>query len=74
MENPIKAFRSAKNMTQEQFGRLVGVEKAAVSKWEAGIKPSPEAAKRIEETTGGEISRAAMRPDLWGSDTPRLAS
>lgn len=32
----IQAARIAKGLTQEQFGKLVGVSKGAVSQWEAG--------------------------------------
>lgn len=30
----IREYRSAKNLTQEQFGELVGVSAQAISKWE----------------------------------------
>lgn len=31
-----------------------------------GKRPSPEMAKRIEAATCGAVSRAELRPDLWG--------
>lgn len=65
MANPIKAYREARSLTQKQLGELVGVEKAAVSKWEHGNGPSAVAAIRIERATGGKLPRWKTRPDLW---------
>jgi len=65
MENPIKEFREAEQLTQEQMGELAGVKKSAVSKWEDGVAPSAESAKRIEEATGGRLPKWKLRPDLW---------
>lgn len=61
----IGSYRAANNLTLEAFGALVDAHKSAVFKWEAGIGPSPQTAIRIEEVTGGEISRHTLRPDLW---------
>jgi len=37
-------------MTQEQFGRRVGVDKMSVSRWERGtMRPSDTAVKAIEK-------------------------
>lgn len=36
MGDRIRRLRVAKNYTQEQFGKLVGVSKSAVSQWEDG--------------------------------------
>lgn len=71
MENlhPIAAYRVRHGLTLEQFGAMVGVEKAAVSKWEDGIGPSPQNAIKIEQVTGGELLKSVLRPDLWG-DAP----
>jgi len=70
MSNAISDFRRSKNLTLEQFGHLVGVQKAAVSKWEKGIAgPSPALAIEIEKATNGQLSRWDVRPDLW--DAPQ---
>lgn len=61
----IKQYRTAKGLTQEQLGQLVGVQKAAVSKWEYGEPPSIEAAKKLEEISGGVIAKWMTRPDVW---------
>lgn len=65
MGNIIKQFREARRLTQEQLGELVGVRKAAVSKWEDGAPPSPASAVRLEEVSGGALPRWMTRPDLW---------
>lgn len=67
--NVIKSYRTANELTQEQFGRLAGVQKAAVCKWEDGIKVPPLRAIMIEKKTKGELPRWRIRPDLW--DAPR---
>ena len=67
----IRDFRLIRNMTQEQLGQLIGVQKAAVSKWEAGIPPSACSAIKIEQATNGELPKWKIRPDLW--DAPHQA-
>ncbi len=71
--HPIRAYREARGLTLEAFGALVDAHKSAVFKWEAGIGPSPQTAIRIEEVTGGEISRHTLRPDLWPAPAPAPA-
>lgn len=61
----IQTFRKSQNLTQEQFGELLGVKKALVSKWEHGVKPSPRMAVELDEKTGGKLPRWMIRPDLW---------
>jgi len=46
----IRDLRSRLGLTQEQFAAKVGVTFSTVNRWESGkSKPSPLAAKRIEE-------------------------
>jgi DNA-binding transcriptional regulator YdaS (Cro superfamily) len=33
-----------------------------------GKRASPELAKRIESATGGKVTRADLRPDLWAEE------
>jgi transcriptional regulator with XRE-family HTH domain len=66
--HPIAQYRQDKGLTLEAFGRLVGVNKAAVCKWEDGFGPSIENAKAIEEATGGALPKHVLRPDVWGTD------
>lgn len=63
--NVIREYRDEKKLTQEQFGNLAGVKKAAVCKWEDGIPVPPMRAIVIEEKTDGELPRWRIRPDLW---------
>lgn len=71
--NPVRAYRISRSLSQGDLGQMVGVEKAAVSKWEAGTPPSPESAIKLEEVSKGEISKSALRPDLWPAPTPEPA-
>lgn len=70
-EHPIKKFRKERGLTLDDFGAIVGAQKAAVSKWERGEGPSPAMAVVIEDRTDGAIPRWKLRPDLW--DAPTLA-
>lgn len=70
MEHPIALYRKSRGLTLEAFGRLVGVQKAAVSKWEDGDGPSIENAKAIEDVTAGAIPRWMLRPDVWPAPAP----
>ena len=45
----IKKYRTAKGITQEQLGELVGVTTQAVSKWERGGTPDAELLPRLAE-------------------------
>lgn len=64
-KHPITEYRERHGLTLEAFGKLVGVQKAAVSKWEDGDGPSVDNAKAIEDATGGAIRRQVLRPDVW---------
>jgi predicted transcriptional regulator len=66
----IRAYREKHSLSLKEFGDLVGVQKAAVCKWEGGLRPSVEAAIRIHEITRGEVSRSMLRPDIWDDHEP----
>lgn len=51
----IKKYRSAKGITQEQLGELVGVTTQAVSKWERGGTPDAELLPRLSQVLGVSI-------------------
>lgn len=60
----IKQKRTEKNMTQEQLGELLGVNRAAINKWETGrvTNLKRETIKRLSEIF--EISPALLvEPD-----------
>lgn len=44
----IKEFREAKNLTQQQFGELLGVTPTTVTVWEKGQVPSGAALKLLQ--------------------------
>lgn len=73
MDSPIKAYLDRKQMTAAAFADLIGVKKAAVSKWMRGQGPSIESAKVIDERTNGELPKEALRPDVW-TDAERGAA
>lgn len=54
----------AAGMNQAGLAKLSGVNKATVSRWARG-RVSAERAIKIEEASGGKISRSDLRPDLW---------
>lgn len=54
----IKKLRESKEMTQNEFARLIGVDRSAVAKWETGkARPSVETAKRIAAVLEFEWTR-----------------
>jgi len=64
-DHPLTVYRKTRGLTLEAFGDMVGVQKAAVSKWEDGHGPSIENAVKIEQATGGDLPRYVTRPDVW---------
>lgn len=52
-------------LSQAAFGALVGRSQGRVSQWLRGETITAEYARKIEAVTGGEISAAALRPDLF---------
>lgn len=46
--HPIRAARQKRHLSQAALGKLVGVQKSAVSKWESGANfPEPDIGKRV---------------------------
>lgn len=61
----MKAYRTLHGLNQTEFGRMIGVTKAEVSRYEGGQRQIPASrAVRIERVTG--IPRIKMRPDIFG--------
>ena len=53
------------------LARLLGTNQSTVSNWRArGVIPAERCAA-IEEATEGKVTRADLRPDLWGE--PKVA-
>ncbi|RCN55777.1 Cro/CI family transcriptional regulator [Acidiferrobacter thiooxydans] len=51
--------------SQGRLAQACGVSQAAVWKWLRGQLPKGEHAVAIEVATGGQVSREAIRPDLF---------
>ncbi len=49
------------------FARQLGVSKGQVSHWMQDRQiPSAQMARRIEQATGGTLTRETLRPDIFG--------
>ncbi len=59
----IKKFRTARGITQEQLGQLVGVSTQAVSKWECGGTPDVELLPAIADQLNVSIDALFGRED-----------
>lgn len=60
-EHPITRYRDRHGLSQTEFGALLGVSDAAVSRWEAGLRvPQLSTMWRIEAVTGGEVTLAEL--------------
>ncbi len=55
----IKEARMSKGITQEELGKLVGVQKSAVAKWENG---------RVVNIKRSTLQKLAIALDIKGSD------
>lgn len=55
----IKEARMSKGLTQEELGKLVGVQKSAVAKWENG---------RVVNIKRSSLQKLAIALDMKGSD------
>jgi DNA-binding transcriptional regulator YdaS (Cro superfamily) len=59
--HPITEFCRDKNITYRNFARLIGASAPFVTQITGGHrKPSPALALRIEEATGGAVSRMEL--------------
>ena len=63
----------AKLGSEAKLGSACGCSQAAIWKAKRAGRVSAEMAMAIDRATGGEVSRADLRPDLWpGSDAVDL--
>ena len=61
--HPLRKYRLEKGLTQEAFGKELGVTDVTISRWETGRrKVGGVLLPMIAEKTG--ISPSALRPDL----------
>lgn len=69
----IKAYLKKYQLSQQQFGKRIGVSQGLVWQWlEGRTRITAERALVIEGKTRGEIGRHDLRPDLF-SKAPRAA-
>ncbi len=62
----IPAYLAAKDLSQEEFAKQIGVSQGLVWQWIGGrTRITAERAVEIEEKTHGEIRRHELRPDLF---------
>lgn len=55
--------------TRKAFADRVGISSAFLSQIESGArKPAPRVAFKIEKATGGRVTLADLRPDIYGPD------
>lgn len=68
MSSPISALQKAVDHFggAPQMAQQTGISKAAIYFWLAGRPVSPPFAVKIEQATGGAVTRADLRPDLFG--------
>ena len=66
--NQIAKFRKAKNMTQEELGRSVGVSTQAVSRWECGGAPDITLLPAIADRLGVTVDALFGRGGTEGLD------
>lgn len=59
-----KAVAAAQS--QGKLARLIGVSRQRVGQLVAGDRIPAELAIKIEQATNGAVTRADLRPDLWG--------
>lgn len=64
----ITEYLRREKLSRAKFAEKLGVSPTAVLLWQSGARnPSPKKAKLIEEITGGAVTRAELRPDVWDS-------
>lgn len=59
----IKAYRTKNNLTQAAFGKIVGVNKQTISKWENGVQPSTKKLFEITQAINIPIS-SILKDDI----------
>lgn len=53
--------------TQTALADAIGTSQPFVSQWVLDYRPvSPRFARKIEEVTGGQVTRYQLRPDVFG--------
>jgi DNA-binding transcriptional regulator YdaS (Cro superfamily) len=62
----LKAYLEKHKLSQKEFAEQIGVTQGAVWQWLKGeTKVRPSLFDKIEEATGGEVTRQDLRPDIF---------
>jgi DNA-binding transcriptional regulator YdaS (Cro superfamily) len=59
--------------TQEAFAAALGVKSPSISEWRTRKQVPVERCVAIEAITNGAITRAELRPDIFGKPTKKAA-
>jgi DNA-binding XRE family transcriptional regulator len=71
----LNGLRAERNMTQTEFGRLIGVPQSTVARLESGTQaPSVATLKRIAEATDTELVIEFRRPEHKRRPKQRIAA
>jgi DNA-binding transcriptional regulator YdaS (Cro superfamily) len=63
----LRLYREKHGISCGEFARKLGVAEPTMRSLENGTRPiTPERAKKIEEVTGGELTRPQLLPDIFG--------
>ncbi|MBW4665368.1 MAG: helix-turn-helix transcriptional regulator [Chroococcus sp. CMT-3BRIN-NPC107] len=74
-ESPLKKLRSELDMSQEEFGRIIGTSARTVSRWEAGDSvptftiPQMKALDRLLRSIGKSIQEIPENANTPGSQS-----
>lgn len=68
----LRLYREKHGISCLEFAKRIGVAEPTMRSIENGTREiTPERAKKIEEATGGELTRADLRPDVFGESPKR---
>jgi DNA-binding transcriptional regulator YdaS (Cro superfamily) len=70
----LRTYLAQRGLSQAEFAALLGVTQGLVWQWLNGrTVVTAERALAIEQCTGGEVTRAELRPDLFGPSEARAS-
>jgi len=63
----LKSFLDSGSKSQDDLASILGVSQGMISHWVTGRnRLTAERAIQIEQATDGQVSRYALRPDIFG--------
>lgn len=69
----IATYLKNAELSQAEFAKLVGVTQGRVSQWIAGETIPAERCVAIEKASNGIVTRAELRPDVFGEPQEQAA-